>query len=116
MKKWSIVFCLMFAAGIFYGHPASGFDISFDAKKSLLTVVMTHDLSGSMVKDTTKHFIKTVNITVNGVNTIVQNLQDQEKATGETVVYKLRLKKGDKVNVMGICNIFGSSGKDFVVP
>jgi desulfoferrodoxin (superoxide reductase-like protein) len=82
----------------------------------LLTAVLTHDLSGSMVKDTAKHFVKTITVTVNGNAAISQNILSQESPAGETVQYKLRLKKGDKVNVVGACNIFGSIGKDFIVP
>lgn len=116
MKKCLITIILLFSAAVFYGHPPSGFDISFDAKKNLITAVITHDLAGSFVKDTAKHYIKTVNISVNDSPAIVQNFKDQEKLIGETVIYKLRLKKGDKVTVSGTCSLFGNASKDFVVP
>jgi hypothetical protein len=116
MKKLVLVMVFLFLAGIFYGHPPSAIDISFDAKKQLLTAVITHDLSGSMVKDLTKHLVKTVTVTVNGNGAIAQNILSQENLTGETVQYKLRLKKGDKVNLVAVCSVFGSTGKDFIVP
>ena len=116
MKKWLMAVCLLFFAGIFYGHPPSGFDISYDSKKTLVTAVITHDLSSSMVKDTAKHYIKNVSVSVNGTPAVVQTLQDQEKASGETVIYKIRVKKGDKVSFTGVCSIFGSASKDFIVP
>lgn len=116
MKKMVLTLVLLFIAGVFYGHPPSAIDISFDGKKQLITAVISHDLGSSMVKDPAKHYVKTVTVTVNGNAAIAQNILSQETPAGETVQYKLRLKKGDKVTVTGACSVFGSLVKEFLVP
>ncbi len=110
------VLTVLFAVSRAYTHPPADISLAYDPKTSLLTAVITHDTTGSFVKDTTKHFVRDIRVSVNGKTVITHLLSAQENMKSETAAYRLRLKSGDRVSVTGACNIFGSRESELIIP
>jgi hypothetical protein len=116
MKRFLVLAVLLLTAGLLFAHPPSFGDIGYDAATKILTVQVDHDIAASPVKDPTKHYVKEATISVNGVKVLVQSYTSQESAAGLTIVSRLVLNKGDKVDVTAVCNLRGEASTSYMVP
>jgi len=114
MKTIIITFSLaafLLLASLAWGHPAKGVNIAFDKATKVMTVSVAHD-----VKDNVKHFIKTIQITVNQKDVLTHNLTLQDNMKGGTYSYKLNdVKPGDKITVTTTCNFVGKKSASLIV-
>jgi desulfoferrodoxin (superoxide reductase-like protein) len=120
MKKYLVIIFVIFTVGIFYAHSPSDikftYDSSTDPAKSTLTVYIKHNINASGQKDPTKHYIKEVELKVNGKAVDTQTFTQQETADGQTVVFKVNLTDKDKVSVKATCNMIGAKTSNFTLP
>jgi hypothetical protein len=108
----TILISLILLFSVAYAHPAGTVKAAFDAKTELLSVEYVHK-----VKDSADHYIKFVQIDVNGNVAIQHTLSLQESVSGGTLIYKLpALKKGDIISVLTKCNKGGDKSTSIKIP
>jgi hypothetical protein len=95
-----------------YAHPPSDIQITFDPATKMLEAVIMHD-----VKDPTKHFIKKVDVGLNGQEIIGHAISREDNNVSQTVKYLIPdAKAGDVLSVEGYCNLSGKLEKELNVP
>jgi len=94
-----------------YAHPPSEITITFDPKTKILTAVIAHNVSIPQ-----RHFIKQVDIALNGQEIISQTFNRQDDNFGQTVSYRVsEAKPGDTLSVEAYCSISGKLKKEIKV-
>jgi hypothetical protein len=110
MKK-AMVFLLLFfivTVSSAYAHPPSDIKITFDSTTKILQAIIMHD-----VNDPAKHFIKTVDIGLNGKEVISQTISRQDNKDSQAVSYLIPdAQVGDVLSVEGYCSISGKLEKE----
>ncbi|MBU1932132.1 hypothetical protein KJ965_05550 [Patescibacteria group bacterium] len=105
MKKIIIfmVICFMAVCSLAYAHPPSDIIITFDPVTRILKAVIMHNVSNP-----TSHFIKKVDIGINGTEIIEHKLSRQDNNASQTVTYLIPdVKAGDTLSVEAYCSISG---------
>ncbi len=98
-------------SSVAYAHPPSDIKITFDPATKMLTAVIMHE-----VADPLKHYIKKVDVGLNGKEIIEHSLSRQDNNYSQTVIYLiLDVKDGDILSVEGYCNISGKLQKEITV-
>jgi desulfoferrodoxin (superoxide reductase-like protein) len=114
MKKvLTIIFFSFFLIlnSLVFAHPPTDIIFNYNAKSKILSVGIVHS-----VKDSKKHFIKEVNIKVNGKEWITQKFTSQPTADVQASSYaQVELKKGDVIEVLAVCNEKGELKKTFKI-
>jgi hypothetical protein len=112
MKKTVLAIVLIFAFSFTASaHPPTDIVITFDLANYIVKADIMHDS-----KDITKHFIKQVEVLVNGKSVIKQQFSTQTGAEKQSVIYVIPgLKAGDKVAIDADCSIYGDLTKEAVV-
>ncbi len=107
-----IVLSLFFAFNsVAYAHPPSDIKITFDPATKILTAVIMHDVANPL-----NHYIKKVDVGLNGKDIIEQTLSRQDNNTTQTVSYLIPdVKNGDILSVEGHCSISGKLQKEITV-
>lgn len=96
---------------IAYAHPPSDIIITFDAKTKILNAVIMHNVSNPK-----EHFIKKVDIALNGQEIIEHKLSRQDNNVSQSVRYLIPdVKVGDVLSVEGYCSISGKLKKEIKV-
>ena len=114
MKKLMTIF--MVFAGLLitsaaYAHPPSDIKISFDAKTKMLTAVILHNTSNPA-----GHYIKKVDVGLNGKEIIEQHISRQDNNLSQLVTYLIPdVKNKDVISVEGYCSISGKLSKAITV-
>jgi hypothetical protein len=94
-----------------YAHPPSDIKITFDAKTKILQAVIMHNTNNPL-----NHYIKTVDIGLNGKKIIEQIISRQDNNQSQTVSYFIPdVKDGDVLSVEGYCSISGKLQKEIPV-
>ena len=115
MKKAALVLCLTFVPVVLFAHPPKSVDLKYNPATQMLTVTVVHLIKLSPVKDPTKHYVKDIALLVNGKPAVDDMYHYQEFDNGETVVYKLNLKTGDKVTATASCSLAGSKTAELTI-
>lgn len=90
-----------------YAHPPSDINITFKPANKMLRAVITHEVSNPQ-----NHFIKKVDVGVNGKEIISHEISRQDNNSTQTVSYLIPdAKKGDALSVEAYCSISGSLEK-----
>ena len=114
MKKYLIIaFSLLFllVSSLAFAHPPADVIFNYDAKGKILSIGVAHS-----VKDSKKHFIKEINIKVNGKDWITQDFLSQTNLDVQAASYaQVDLKKGDIIEVLAVCNQSGQLKKKFEI-
>lgn len=111
--KFYAFILLMFFSAIASAHPPKDIKISINPKAKVLTAVIVHDVLTSPKN----HYIKTVEVAINGTKILTHTLSEQENPQTETVSYRLPdAKPGDKISVTGHCSLFGELTKEINYP
>ncbi|MCX5713714.1 MAG: hypothetical protein NT033_02670 [Candidatus Omnitrophica bacterium] len=111
MKK--IIFILIFLAvgATAYAHPPRDIKITFDPATKMLHAVIYHDVS-----NTINHYIKKVDVSLNGKEIIEQTISHQDNNNTQDVDYLIPdAKEGDTLAVEGHCSISGKLEKQITV-
>lgn len=104
---WLLV--LPFAAS---AHPPQDIKINFDPNTKLLTAVVYHDVTMFPFH----HFIKKVEVGLNGKQILEEDLSAQDNNKTQTVIYRIPdAKVGDKLYVDAHCSITGELRKEIQV-
>jgi len=113
MKKTSLALVFVFVFSfIASAHPPTDIIITFDPANSAVKADIMHDS-----KDITKHFIKQIEVLVNGKSVIKQQAETQTSNEKQAVFYVIPgLKPGDKVAIDADCSIYGDLTKEAVAP
>lgn len=109
MKKVAVFLILFLVTAVFnaYAHPPSDIKITFDPTTKLLQAVIMHN-----VADPQKHFIKKVDVGLNGKEIISQVISRQDNNESQTISYLVPdAKAGDELSVEGYCSISGKLEK-----
>jgi hypothetical protein len=114
MQKKTLLFllagCFIFS-GVAFAHPPKDIIMNFDPGTKVLTAAVMHD-----TKEPLKHYIKRVDVGLNGKNVIKQNLSKQDNQTAQTVAYLIpEAKKGDKISVEAYCSQGGDLEREITV-
>ncbi len=89
-------------------HPPSDIKITYSPETKILKAVITHKVS-----DVKKHFIKKVEVGLNGREVISHSIGRQDNNTDQTVSYLIPdAKAGDNLSVGAYCNISGRLEKE----
>ena len=107
-----IMFVAFFAAvSTAYAHPPSDIKISFDPQTKMLQAVIIHNTSNPA-----SHYIKKVDVAINGKEIIGQEISKQDNNESQTVHYLIPdAKAGDVISVEGYCCISGKLEKEVKV-
>jgi len=107
---WTI-FLFLISASIAYAHPPSDIKITFDADTKILHAEIMHDVSNPL-----NHYIKKVDVGLNGKEIIEQRISRQDNNDSQTVSYLIPdAKDGDVLSVEGYCSISGTLQKEITV-
>jgi hypothetical protein len=114
MKKRGVfltIFFLCVVVAVAYAHPPSDIKITFDLNTKVVTAVIMHNVSNPL-----NHYIKKVDVGLNGKEIIEQSISRQDNNDSQTVSYFIPdVKNGDKISVEGYCSISGKLMKAIVV-
>ena len=99
------------AATSAYAHPPSDIKITFDPQTKILQAVIMHNVS-----DPLNHYIKQVDVGLNGKEIIIHTISRQDNNESQTVSYLIPdAKAGDVLSVEGYCSISGKLEKEIKV-
>jgi len=110
MKKLAVFFLLFLTVAVFNAtaHPPSDIKITFDPATKMLEAIIFHD-----VNNPAQHFIKKVDIGLNGHEVVSQSISRQDNNESQTVrVLIPDAKIGDVLSVEGYCSISGKLEKE----
>ena len=94
-----------------YAHPPSDIQITFDSKTKMLHAVIIHNTSNPI-----SHYIKKVDVGLNGKEIMTQAISRQDNNESQTVGYLVPdAKDGDVISVEGYCSISGNLEKKITV-
>ena len=105
MKKKCLIISIIIltAASSLYAHPPSDIIISFDARSKILKAKILHNVSNP-----NSHFIKKVDVSLNGKEILSQQFSRQESTFSQTVSYLIPdASSQDKLTVEAYCSISG---------
>jgi hypothetical protein len=102
------VFIFLGQAAVAYAHPPSDIKITYDPATKMVTAVIMHNVSNVL-----GHYIKKVDVAINGREVIEHQISRQDNNESQTVTYLLPdIKDGDVVSVEGYCSISGTLKKE----
>jgi len=114
MRRIFIFMITCFFVGFFsiaYAHPPSDIIITFDPKTKILSAVIMHNVSNPE-----SHFIKKVDIGLNGKEIIELKFSRQDNNASQPVSYLIPdAKAGDTLSVEAYCSISGKLEKEIKV-
>ena len=113
MRRVTVFLLLFSAAAVFnaYAHPPSEIKITFDPATKILQAVITHNVSNPL-----NHYIKKVDVGLNGKEIIAHTLSKQDNNESQAVSYLIPdAKEGDTISVEGYCSISGKLEKEIRV-
>jgi len=114
MRKIAIfIFLALFiaASSIAYAHPPSDIIITYNAATKMLHAVIKHNVSNPA-----NHFIKKVDVGLNGKGIIEHVISRQDSNSTQTVSYLIpEAKAGDRLSVEAYCSISGKLEKEIKV-
>ena len=91
-----------------FAHPPSDIRISYNESTKMLTAVIIHP-----VNDTKSHYIKRVEVSLNGQKIIEQKISRQDNENDQGVSYFIPdAKPGDKISVEAYCSVSGKLIKE----
>jgi len=113
MKIFIALLCFLFIVASFaYAHPPSDIAITYDPASKILTAVIAHNVSNPAT-----HFIRKVDVSMNGKEVINHFISKQDNNETQTVMYLLPdAKPNDLVSVEAYCSISGKLEKLITIP
>jgi len=90
-----------------FAHPPEAIVYKYYPETKILSVGVSHP-----VKESKKHFIKLIEIKLNGKDWITQNFLSQTNKDVQAVSYAVvDLKKGDVIDISAVCSVSGELKK-----
>ena len=98
-----LLFGMILLNAALHAHPPSAIKLSLDPNTHLLQVTVMHD-----TQKPKEHFIKTIQIQINGKDAVKQVFSSQTDAQKRAATYLLEdVKAGDQISASGECNMYG---------
>lgn len=113
MRKILVLAILCFILGTqqVYAHPPSKITADYDPSGKTLTVVISHE-----VRNPTEHFIKKVEVKLNGIEIIEQKISRQDNNDTQSVSYIIPdAQSGDTIKVVARCSLSGKLAQELKV-
>ena len=111
MKKILIFFSILCISSLAFAHPPSKIEAEYISEKKELNISIMHP-----VYDPKTHFTKRVIISKNGKEIISENMKEQQSKYGQDLKYVIRsLKRGDKITIKAICNVYGTKTGTIII-
>lgn len=109
MKKAVLVLVVLFAlVSVVWAHPPQDIKITFDPSTKMLTAVIEHNVS-----DPAKHYIRKVDVSLNGREILTQQISRQDNPATQEVSYLIPdAKAADTLSVEAYCSISGKLEKE----
>jgi hypothetical protein len=104
-----IIMLVLFMQNQLLAHPPSAIKLAYN--KGSLNIIILH---GSLAPKA--HFIKKVEISLNGNSLLNKVFTEQTDSKQLVFDYPTTLKKGDILQVKGVCNLFGSKTTTYTIP
>lgn len=105
------LFLLFVSSSVCFAHPPSDIKMTYDSDTNMLTVVLTHE-----VRNPDEHFIKKVDIGLNGKEIITHQISRQSNNITQMVVYMIPdAKPGDVLSAEGYCSLSGALEKELKI-
>ncbi|MFC1508088.1 hypothetical protein ACFL60_00185 [Candidatus Omnitrophota bacterium] len=102
----SFLFVLSFMNA--YAHPPSDIKIEYDAETRIVSAVIVHPVS-----NIEQHFIKKVDVWLNGEEVIVHKISGQDNNHDQSTKYMIPdAKTGDTITIEAYCSMSGKLKKD----
>ena len=99
------------AVSVAYAHPPSDIKITFDTTTKMLQAVIIHNTSNPI-----NHYIKKVDVGLNGKEIIEHAISRQDSNKIQTVRYLIPdAKDGDVISVEGYCSLSGKLTKEITI-
>lgn len=118
MKKLLVLFFIVFSMQVFFAHAPSDIVIKYDSASNSLHVVITHSIKNTPEKDPTKHYVKSVELKINGklfkTNTFMSQPTLDEQVTDFNML-PLSDNKNNKITIKATCSIIGEKTKNFTI-
>jgi len=92
-------------------HPPADMTITYDKGSQQLAVTITHQ-----VDDTKTHYVRDVQVSVNGNVISNASYHDQPAKDTFTYTYTVPVKNGDEVKVTANCVLAGSTSRTYTLP
>ncbi|NQT75195.1 MAG: hypothetical protein HQ566_01600 [Candidatus Omnitrophica bacterium] len=94
-----------------YAHPPSNIKVEHSSESRMLTIIVTHP-----VKNVEKHFIKKIDIGLNGKEILSHKIKKQDNNEYQFAVYMIPdAKIVDRITVEAYCSISGKLKKEIDV-
>ncbi len=107
----TILFCFFVVTQLVSAHPPAKIVVEYDSATRMLTATISHP-----VADPKTHFIRKVDIAINGEEILEHRISRQDNDTTQSVSYLIPdAKKGDTISVEAYCNIGGKLTKEIKV-
>jgi len=106
-----VLFIFFAVTSMAYAHPPSDIKIAFDAKTKMLHAVIVHNVSNPL-----SHYIKKVDVALNGKEIIEHSISRQDNNDSQAVSYLIPdAKDGDLLSIEAHCSISGKLTKKITV-
>jgi hypothetical protein len=92
-------------------NPPKSVDLAYDKTKGELSVTITHTSFFP-----SKHYIKSVAVSVNGKEVLTTPYTTQPSGYNFTYTYPVKAAPGDVISAVATCNIFGSTEGKVTAP
>lgn len=94
-----------------WAHPPTDISLKYDKTKKMVTATIIHP-----VKDVTTHYLKKVDLSVNGKEVMTKKFTRQENSVSQSVSFQLTdIRSGDEIGVEGYCNLSGKLERELKV-
>jgi hypothetical protein len=94
-----------------FAHPPKTVTAEFDLEEHVLKVEAKHD-----TKDANKHFIKRIEVELNGEKIIEQKFGSQEDRASQRSLYRIaEAEVGDTIKATAVCNVAGKKSESLKI-
>ena len=114
MKTLTVIIavCMLICmTGVSFAHPPSDITITFEPVTKMVEAVITHQVSNPQ-----NHYIKKVDVGLNGKEVIEHSISRQDNNSTQTVTYLIPdAKAGDIISIEAYCSISGKLTKEIKI-
>ncbi len=118
MKKIFVFFLIFLVVPFIFAHSPSDVKITYDSTKDSISVIVKHDISTTQAKDPAKHYVKSIDLKINGKTVKTNTFMKQDSLDKQTTTFdKLNLDKNkdNEIEIEAYCSISGEKNSSIVV-
>ena len=108
IAAFTVLFVFIATVSLALAHPPSDIKINYDPATKTLQAVIIHPVGNPQ-----SHFIKKVDVSLNGKEALTQFISRQDNNNSQLVSYVIPdTEDGDKLSVEAYCSISGKLGEE----